>query len=52
MQVWQDLDGEGIFMDLLYVFLEMPRKDVSLLVERHRETLIAMRAFLHLKTCG
>ena len=52
MQVWQDLDGKGIVMDLLYVFLEMPRKEVSLSVERHRETLKAMRAFFHLKPCG
>ena len=35
---WQDYDGEGIVMDLLYVFLEMPSKDVCLLAERHRET--------------
>ena len=35
---WQDQDGEGIVMDLLYVFLEMPSKDVCLLAERHRET--------------
>lgn len=35
---WNDLDGEAIIMDLLYVFLEMPSKDVSLLAERHRET--------------
>lgn len=35
---WNDLDGEGIIMDLLYVFLEMPSKDVSLLAERQRET--------------
>ena len=35
---WDDLDGEDIIMDLLYVFLEMPSKDVSLLAERHRET--------------
>lgn len=38
---WHDLDGEGIFMDLLYVFLEMPSKDVSLLAERQRETFYA-----------
>lgn len=35
---WHDLDGENIIMDFLYVFLEMPSKDVSLLAERHRET--------------
>ena len=35
---WHGQDGEGIIMDLLYVFLEMPSKDVSLLAERHRET--------------
>ena len=35
---WHDLDGENIIMGLLYVFLEMPSKDVSLLAERHRET--------------
>ena len=35
---WHDLDGENIIMDLLYVFLEIPSKDVSLLAERHRET--------------
>ena len=35
---WQDQDGGGILMDLLYVFLEMPSKDVSLHAERHRET--------------
>lgn len=35
---WDYLDGEGIIMDLLYVFLEMPSKDVSLLAERQRET--------------
>ena len=35
---WHDPDGEDIIMDLLYVFLEMPSKDVSLLAERHRET--------------
>lgn len=34
---WDDLDGGGIIMDLLYVFLEMPGKDVSLNAERHRE---------------
>lgn len=35
--MWDDLNGEGIILDLLYVFLEMPDKDVSALAERHRE---------------
>lgn len=35
--LWGDSDGKGIIMDLLYVFLEMPSKDMSPLVERHRE---------------
>ena len=36
--MWHDSDGENIIMDLLYVFLEMPSKDISPLAERHRET--------------
>lgn len=50
---WGDSDGEGIIMDLLYVFLEMPSKDVSPLAERHREMLcsIIMRVFSHTKPC-
>lgn len=36
--VWDDLNREGIILDLLCVFLEMPGKDVSALAERHRET--------------
>lgn len=36
--LWHDQDGEGMVMDLLYVFLEMPSKDVSLRAERYRET--------------
>lgn len=37
VHTWGDSDGKGIIMDLLYVFLEMPSKDVSPLAERHRE---------------
>ena len=45
---WGDSDGEGIIMDLLYVFLEMPSKDVSPLAERHREMFYYhARLFIH-----
>ena len=47
---WQDQDGEGIVMDLLYVFLEMPSKDVSLLAERHRETFYIHARIFALET--
>lgn len=36
--MWDDLEGEGIIMDLLYLYIEMRSKDVSLLAERDRET--------------
>ena len=47
---WQDQDGEGIIMDLLYVFLEMPSKDVSLVAERHRETFYIHARIFALET--
>ena len=47
---WQDQDGEGIVMDLLYVFLEMPSKDVCLLAERHRETFYIHARIFALET--
>ena len=47
---WHDLDGENIIMDLLYVFLEMPSKDVSLLAERHRETFYTHARIFVLET--
>ena len=47
---WQDQDGEGIVMDLLYVFLEIPSKDVCLLAERHRETFYIHARIFALET--
>ena len=47
---WQDQDGEGIVMDLLYVFLEMPSKDVCLLAERYRETFYIHARIFALET--
>ena len=47
---WQGQDGEGIVMDLLYVFLEMPSKDVCLLAERHRETFYIHARIFALET--
>ena len=48
--LWHDQDGEGIIMDLLYVFLEMPKKDVCLLAERHRETFYIHARIFALET--
>ena len=50
VRTWHDLDGENIIMDLLYVFLEMPSKDVSLLAERHRETFYTHARIFALET--
>ena len=47
---WQDQDGEVIIMDLLYVFLEMPSKDVCLLAERYRETFYIHARIFALET--
>ena len=47
---WRDQDGEGIVMDLLYVFLEMPSKDVCLLAERQRETFYTHARIFALET--
>ena len=50
VSTWQDQDGEGIVMDLLYVFLEMPSKDVCLLAERYRETFYIHARIFALET--
>ena len=47
---WQGQDGEGIVMDLLYVFLEMPSQDVYLDAERHRETFYLHARLFALET--
>ncbi len=44
------LDGEGIIMEILYVFLEMPSKDVSLFAERQRETFYSHARLFALET--
>ena len=47
---WHGLEEQNIIMDLLYVFLEMPSKDVSLLAERHRETFYSHARLFALQT--